>query len=222
MTRIVFYLMVSALLATVARADQYWITYEGNDFPENEGWQRVSNGQPERWLEDGCLVIDSRGSVSWVEFYQLDMGGNLDPGPGEVFVMQWGTLIDEVVGYRDPGVSVFADTRWAVAFTFDEDTVMSVFEEDVSADFEPGVFHEFELRSADMLSYELRIDGEPAITGAFWLSLDASRVGWGDVVQGGASLVEWDYLRFGVVPEPSAGLLLGLAGLAGLTRRNQA
>ncbi len=213
MTRILFYLMVSALLATVASADEYWITYEGNDFPENEGWQRISYGQPERWIEDGCLVIDSRGSVSWVEFYQLNMGGNLDPGPGELFVMQWRLRIDEAYG-ADITVGVFSDDKWAAAFQLDADTISSVFELDTSAPFLPDVFHEFELRSSDMRSYDLYIDDDLAIEGSFWLSLTDSLVGWGDDVQGAASLSRWDCFRFGVVPEPSSALLFTLGLLA--------
>jgi len=193
----------------VATAEEYWIAYEGNDFPENEGWLRISYGQPERWLEDGCLVIDSRGSVSWVEFYQLNMGGNLDPGPGELFVMQWRLRIDEAYG-GDITVGVYSDDKWAAAFQLYADTISSVFELDTSAPFLPDVFHEFELRSSDMRSYELYIDDELAIEGSFWLSLTESRVGWGDSVQGAASLSRWDYFRFGVVPEPSSALLLGL------------
>jgi hypothetical protein len=196
-----------------ALGEPYWVEFEpeAGFFPEEVGWTRISYGDAERWIVDSTLVIDSRGSSSWVEFYQLSMDGALDPGPGEQFVMQWRMRVQEVIGPRDPGVSVFSDTQWAIAFTYDLGTVTSVFEPGVSAAFEPEVFHDYELRSADMLTYELLIDGALAISGSSWLSLNASRVGWGDVVQGGASLVDWDYMRFGVLPEPdgvTAGVLL--------------
>ena len=80
------------------------------------------------------------------------------------------------------------------------------------APFEPGVFHEFELRTRDMRDYELYIDGNLAISGSFWLSLTWSRAFWGDSIQGGASLARWDYFRFGVVPEPNS--LLALLAIA--------
>ncbi len=212
MTRILRFLVVSLVVVSAVSADQYWIAYEGNDFPENEGWLRISYGQPERWIEDGCLVIDSRGSVSWVESYRLEMQGNLDPGPDELFVMQWRLRIDEAYG-ADIGITVFSDDKWGAAFQLDADTISSVFEPDTSAPFLPGVFHEFELRSSDMRSYELYIDDDLAIEGSFWFQLIESRVGWGDGVQGAASLSRWDYVRFGVVPEPSSALLLGLGVL---------
>ena len=50
----------------------------------------------------------------------------------------------------------------------------------------------------------------------------SSGVTWGAATEGASSVSTWDYVRFGVVPEPAAGLLLGLAGLAGSTRRVQA
>jgi len=219
MRMLIFLLTALGALVTIAGADQYWIAYEGNDFPENEGWLRVSYGQPERWIEDGCLVIDSRGSVSWVEFYQLDMGGNLDPGPGELFVMEWRLRIEDTNG-ADAGIAVFSDDKWGAAFHLDADTISSVFEPDTSAPFLPDVFHEYELRSSDMRSYELYIDDDLAIEGSFWFQLVESRVAWGDDVQGAASLSRWDYVRFGVVPEPRS-LVLVAALLTWLLRRGR-
>lgn len=195
-----------------ASADQYWIAYEGDDFPENQGWQRITGplGGAQRSIENGWLVIDSRASTSIVDFYRRDMNGQLDPDPGELFVMRWGVRIDEVIGLFDLDVGVFSDEKWAVGLTLNENTIESVFETGVSASFSPGVPHQFELRSVDMRSYDLFIDGSLAMQGAFWLSLTESQIIWGDGVQGAASLSRWDYVRFGVVPEPSSGLLFAL------------
>ena len=207
-------LIVGALLlgGQIASADEYWIAYEGNDFPENEGWWHIwGDVRADRRIEDGSLVIDGLADIRIVDFYQMPMNGTLDPGPGETFIMQWRLRVDEVVSRRglDPGVSVFSDDMWAVSLRFGEDRVESVFETNVRATFEPGVFHEFELRSSDMRSYQFLIDGELAINGSFWFSLIESRVGWGDVIEGARSLSRWDYVRFGVVPEPQTLLLFG-------------
>jgi hypothetical protein len=188
-----------------ATAEPYWIAYEGNDFPENEGWAHIwSLPLAIRWIEDGSLVIDSRASGrtnDWYEWYPEWM----NPGPGELFVAEWRLKVDELtIGWRDPSVGVFGDDSWGVGFNFNEDTITSVFEDDVSAQFEPHVFHDFELRTADMRAYRLYIDGSLAIQGAFWDSLTLSTVLWGDTVSGGASLARWDYFRFGVVPEPAS------------------
>ena len=214
MIRMLCFTTVLALAVSVGRADPYWIAYEGNEFPENEGWTRITGplGGAQRFIENGALVLDSRASTSIVDFYRREMNGQLDPDPGELFIMQWRLKIDEVVGLYDVVAGVFFDENWAAAFQLNEDTIFSTFEAGVSASFQPGVFHDFELRSADMRSYELYIDNVLAIQGSFWLSLQGSRVGWGDGVQGAASLSRWDYVRFGVVPEPGAVLLMSFLG----------
>lgn len=117
-----------------------------------------------------------------------------------------------------PGVYVLSDDSHAVGFVFDEDTLWSLYERNVSASFEPGIFHQFELRSGNMRSYELYIDDDLVIEGAFGASFSETSVGWGDIVRGSSSLAEWDYFRFGVVPEPS-GFMLALVAAACIRRR---
>ncbi len=199
--------LISTLCAFTASAtaEPYWIAYEGNDFPENEGWDYIwSTPRAIRWIEDGALVIDSRASGAtndWYEWYPEWV----NPEPEELFVAEWRLRVDELtIGWRDPTVGVFGDDSWGVGFNFNEDTIVSVYEDDVSAHFEPYVYHNFELRTADMRTYQLYIDGSLAIQGSFWDSLSSLRVGWGDTVSGGASLTHWDYFRFGVVPEPTS------------------
>ena len=226
MKRVILLLFTAAALGTLvstAGADEYWITYEGNDFPENEGWAYIwSTPRAIRWIEDGALVIDSRASGAtndWYEWYP----DSLNPEPGELFIAEWRLRVDELtIGWRDPSVGVFGDDSWGVGFNFNEDTIVSVYEDGVSAHFEPYVFHNFELRTADMRTYQLYIDGSLAIQGAFWDSLSSSRILWGDTVSGGASLTHWDYFRFGVVPEPASIITMLLPLVAGHSlRRNE-
>ena len=210
----VFALVVlcTSTAAPRALAEPYWIAYEGDDFPENEGWVRSTVGTPpERWLEDGSLFIDSRAHLLASDNYTVYFDGGLDPEPGEMFVMRWRLNVHEVAPWEDPGVYVVSDDLWTVLFVFGDGYVSSTHEYNVTADFEPGVFHEFELRSDDMRSYELHIDGNLALEGAFFEGFFSSCAGWGDVVRGGVSLAEWDYLRFGVVPEPAAWLMTIIA-----------
>ena len=202
-----------ALLVSPAWGEPYWIAYEGNDFPENEGWVRYASDPPaERWLDGGSLCIDSRSDLQITENYTLYFDGGLDPDPAETFIMRWRLKVHEATPWEDPGVYVISDELWTVSFVFAEGYVLSTHEANALAEFEPGVFHEFELRSGDMRSYELYIDGDLGIQGAFFEGLFSTRVGWGDTVRGGASLATWDYFRFGVVPEPS-GWLLALTAL---------
>jgi hypothetical protein len=56
-----------------------------------------------------------------------------------------------------------------------------------------------------MVEYTLSIDGEGVFTGLFEdQSFLQSFLVWGDLANGAASLTRWDYVRFGVVPEPSS------------------
>ena len=196
---------VLAGAALLAHAEPYWIAYEGNDFPENEGWTRISS-EPlaERWLQDGSLFVDSRAVGLTVDVYANSPPA--DPGPGELFVMAWRLLIHDSP-LLSVGVNYTSIDGHAVAFDFDDHRLW--YGPDDWVEFEPAVFHEYELRSADLQSYELRIDGIPSLEGTFHAGGYPPEIGFGDGTTKG-SLAQWDYLRFGVVPEPAAGVLLCL------------
>lgn len=218
MIRMLCFTIALALATGVASADQYWVAYEGNDFPENEGWVRYASDPPaERWLEDGSLFIDSRADLGITENYGIYEEEGLDPGPGETFIMRWRLSVHEVTPYYDPGVCVSSDDLHSVLFLFDEGYVFSFYEQGVYAYFEPGVFHEFELCSADMRSYQLSIDGNLAFEGVFFESFFGPGVWFGDFT-GSTSLAAWDYFRFGVIPEPAA-WLMGVIALVVFRRR---
>ena len=210
-----------AALVCGAGADEYWFAYEGNDFPENEGWLRsFSDPAAERWLEGGSLFIDSRADVDITESYGMKREDGINPEPGETFIARWRLQVHELVGFADPGVSILSDDRYALIFIFSERRVWSAYEANVYADFEPYVFHRFELRSENMRDYELFIDDQLAIEGVFKETFFGPGVGFGDLVRGGASLAEWDYFRFGVVPEPSSVMLLVQLFYVSTTRRS--
>ena len=209
-THLVLAALLAALAPNAALGNQYWVAYEGNDYPENEGWQRIWYYTPaERSLEDGCLVLDMRDDPFMVEFYDWPTGGHVDPDPGELLVMQWRLRVDEVDGYSGPGILIGADNGSVAAFKFHENKIRDTFYAGVEAYFEPGLFHEFELRSYDMMEYQLYIDGNLALQHSFKPeTTHVSRMSWGHGVTGVTSLTRWDYVRFGVVPEPSAGIAL--------------
>ncbi len=225
MIRMIRLALALLALGSPVAADEYWVSYRGNDYPENEGWRRVfsdknghkGQGGAIRSLEDGALVLDSLRSVNIVDFYE--MSRPLDPDPGELFIMRWRLRIDSVPGYFDPGMGVFSDGFKAAAFEFRESDLRSTFEPNVSVPFEPYEFHVFQLTSSDMDRYELSIDGAPVHSGLFRSTAGFSRIGWGDVIQGGTSLTRWDYFEFGVVPEPSGLLSMICLALSFATKR---
>lgn len=212
-------LVVAALgvLVSTAGADEYWITYEGNDLPENEGWDRRwgnYNGSFQgegafRTVEDSVLTMDSLYDLGVYDFAYRELPGQLDPDPGELFVAEWRLLVDETVGDGyDAKVGIKSDDARQLGIGCFPDHVRSVWEDDVHIPITAGVFHEYRVLSWDMLTYDLYIDGDLVHQGTFWQGIMTSQFGWGDVVSGAASLSHWDYARFGVVPEPSSCLML--------------
>lgn len=225
--RLLFVALLAAALAAPAAATPYWVAWEGNDYPENEGWERYhygNDGPPaSRSLADGIMTMDGLASIEIVDAYRMERV--LDPELGEEFVVQWGLRVNEVGNPNypyDPGLLIYSDDGWQIILVIGVDEVHSILEhEDVA--FLPGVFHAWELRSPDMRSYTLLVDGSVIHTGTFISSgATKSRVDWGDVVAGANSHSDWDYFRFGVVPEPGSCLsLLALACIARVPNRTR-
>ena len=208
MTRLLLSLTAAlGMMVGQAGAEQFWITYEGNDLPENEGWTRFTgSGGADRWIEDGALVIDSLDDVHIHDVAVMDHW--MDPDPGELFVAEWRLLVDEGSGDHDAGVGIARSfAPGYVVFLFGPDIARD--EQDlVSFPVEPGIFHTYRFESHDMVDYELFIDGQSVHEGTFMTAAsNQSSIGFGDMIDGQASLSRWDYLRFGVVPEPSASVL---------------
>lgn len=212
-TLLLFVLSALGAWSSTAGAEPYWYAYEGDDLPENQGWTRnwgnwSGSHQGDgaiRTVENGILTMDSLFDAGVYDYAFMERPNQMDPDPGETFVMEWRLKVDAVAGvWTDPGVSLGSDTAGRVGFGFYYDHLDSSFETNVSASFTPGIFHEYRFLSHDMLSYQLFIDGELAIEGEFWQGLTESYIAWGDGVQGTASRSHWDYFRFGVVPEPGA------------------
>jgi hypothetical protein len=210
------------ILGADAFADQYWVAYEGNDFPESEGRERhVYGGGAERYLQNGVLVLDGRASIAIADFYHQSLPS--DPGPGETFQASWSLLVSDVTGYADPAVLVGSHGHGSVLLRYSEDRVYSALE-GFHIEFAPGVVHQYLLTSTTMLSYNFYIDGTLACAGSFLGPMGASQVEWGDATQGASSLSQWDFFRFGIVPEPARGLTAGAIGLVcmrGRPRRSQ-
>jgi hypothetical protein len=202
--------------ATPVFAEPYWVAYEGNDYPENDGWRRIwIEPIADRWFEDGSLVIDASGSGATDEWYE-QYPAVVAPEAGEMFVMQWRLKVEmHSSGWGGADVGIFADDRWGVGFCINDDKIRSIFETSHIANYEPGIYHEFEMLSSDMRCYELYIDGDYAFAGTFWESLISNKIAWGKGTSGPRSVTSWDYFRYGVIPEPST-LILTFALIVGV------
>jgi len=230
MRMLVFVLAALGVMVSTAGADEYWLTYEGNDLPENEGWERHwgnDDGSHEgegaiRTLADGILTMDSMYDLRVYDYACHYLYGEVDPEPGELFVAEWRVYVEEWVGdygAPDSRVCVCSDDGWLLALGLFPDHVESQYEDGVNIPITPDVFHDYRLLSWDMRAYELYIDDELARVGSFWDGTLCSKFAWGDGVRGAASLAHWDYVRFGVVPEPSSALMLMTAYVCAGGRR---
>jgi hypothetical protein len=195
-------------MAASAGATPFWVAWEGETYPENEGWSRlVHNGGDERWFESGAMVLS--GDPNKVDGYGMQVPLELEVG--EQFVACWRVRVDSVTALWDPVVEV--DFHYgSVILAYSRGEIYSVMEQ-ASIPFEPGVFHEYWLTSDDMREYELGVDGVLAYTGRFVGYNPDSGFGWGDATYSG-SVSAWDRVAFGVVPEPATSLLFGAGASA--------
>lgn len=199
---LMFFSVVAYALAWPAAATPYWVAYEGNDFPENEGWTRsIHGGGADRWIEDGVFTIDSTASLDIDDAYTWD--NITDPGPGEIFVAEWRLRVNEFINFYDVDFGIArSGTPGHIQFEFAQDHVL-IRPAWVQIGVEPGVFHTYRFESAEMDWFTLFIDDQAAYTGQFESqSFLRSFVAFGDLVIGAASASNWDFVRFGVVPEP--------------------
>jgi hypothetical protein len=207
-TRLLFTVAAAlGLLVSTAGAEPCWITYEGNDLPENEGWTRLTGaGGADRWIEDGALVIDSLHDVHIHDVALMEHW--MDPEPGELFVAEWRLLVDEGSGDFDAAVGIARSfAPGFVEFHFGPDVAWNALD-NLWFDIEPGIFHTYRFESSNMIDFDLFIDDELANEGTFQdAASNQSFIAFGDMIDGQASLSRWDFLRFGVVPEPSASVL---------------
>jgi hypothetical protein len=201
-----------------AAATPYWYAWEGDDWPENQGWtcDIYANGPGDvRTLADGLMTLDGLGPQATWDAYQIYPGAAVEPGAGESFVMAWRLRVDAVngPGGRDPMVGLYSDDGWGVSLMYSVGSVQSTYEGATIA-IAPGSYHAYVLRTEDMRTCALSIDGVLVRVGAFHYGGGDAIVGWGDGGAFSKSLSVWDYYRCGIVPEPGARALLVMLGIA--------
>jgi hypothetical protein len=208
MRMLTFALAALGVLVAQAGADEYWITYEGNDFPENEGWERrTREGGAVRWLEDGSLALDSTASLRITDSYRHE--DIRRPESGELFVAEWRTRVDEFVRYYDAVVNLARPAPLGDLTIEHATDHIRILDDWTIIDVEPGIFHEYRLESEDMDAYTVSVDGVPVYDGQFQTpSLLDPFLSFGDSRVGAASVSRWDYVRFGIVPEPGSLVLV--------------
>ena len=204
----------------VGLAEQYWVEYNAahGNFPETEGWTRyTSGGGDTRYFDAGALVLE--GQPGTHDAYAWFRPGELDPGPGEVFVARWRVCVSHIEPPYplDPSVIIYSDQQRGIGFIFGYDRVRM--DDGYYLPIVPGVFHEYELRSASMMTWDFYVDGVLAYSGESWASVSSSLVGWGDSSHQAGSVSRWAWFDFGVIPEPCSVWLVVVATLVRLRPR---
>jgi len=215
--------LATPLLTTTTFAEPYWVAWEGDDglLPEQAGWVRhwgdrdgeFHGDGATRTLEAGILTYDDRADP-WIYDISLREGmGNIDPDPGEVFVMEWRLKVEDVGAPWVGSIGLFSDDSWGLGLNFAEGHIVSSFEGLLELPIVPAVYHRYRVTSSDMRTYVLAVDNVVIHEGHFVQVLSESRVAWGSGSSGATAsgLMYWDYFRYGVVPEPSALVLLLMA-----------
>ena len=216
--------------AATLHAEPYWIAYEGDVFPEEDGWDRnygeddwPPESFAERSIEDGVFVLDSLHDDQIYDHYLIER--EIDPAEGETFIAEWRVKVDPESGIVDTGLVIARDSPPGhIEFHLAPNGVYigNVIFPFAFIPYEPNVFHEFVLRSEDMQNFELDLDGAAAYTGPFEdESLLSGYVSFGDAAIGDASRQSWDYMRFGVVPEPASLVIIAFAWIAAARQRRR-
>ncbi len=207
--------LAAALAAPGALGAPYWVSYEGNDFPENEGWTHYygdGNWPTEhtalRSIEGGSLVIDDLYDPRIFDGAQrIVRPEQVLPQAGESFVAEWRAWGDPRSAEVDSGVGIVRGTvpDYVRFFLGPAGMQLEVPGGPVTLPYEPGVFHSFRAIATGGATLALEVDGNPVWSGAFNGELGPgldSQFYFGNLVSGASSLVRWDYVRFGIVPEP--------------------
>lgn len=206
------------------------ISYEGTSFPEQEGWVRSDRPHlADRWLDDGWFVqyaeIVDPGPPELPEddFYRWSLG---DLAAADAFFVEWCVETDgprEGIEGVAPAV-LTASGRAGIFYHFTiADDQMRFIDSDsfiLWVDIAPDMPHTYRLELLGEETYAWYLDGQllhSGIPAGPYPTAD-SRIGFGGRAAGGSITVRWDYIRFGVVPEPATGLCLILGAIPILAR----
>ena len=170
----------------------------GGPFPDDQGWVRYFGPEEivTRSVQEGVFILQAEENGDW-ETYAAEMDNTLNPEPGELLYIEWRMIVDDE--------NVFGDTIMGVALdNFGGVLCLSTGVDHVRDlegfewyDYTAGVFHTFLVVSANLVDYDLFVDGEYAFSDVFKLPTSLnSFVDWGDGTTTYSSS-RWEYVRFG-------------------------
>jgi hypothetical protein len=216
---------VAVFVVLVPALAPHIVTYEGDIFPEEVGWERRLAGTDgaERSLENGWFVqfVDlpdgSPGPFGNAEFYRRALA---DFGGEETFFVEWHVETDAPSSILDSSgtpvaVSAFGTAAANYHFTITDARVQvwrSNFLPILFVDIEPGVSHTYRLELCGQPlcgenQYAWHIDnrlGDSGVAEGPYPNDDSVLI-WGAQHYEFDNTTRWDYIRFGRIPEDGSG-----------------
>ena len=205
------------------------VTFEGNDFPENVGWERISFLEADRTLDEGWFVqsFDRPGEQ---DFYRRGLGAFAGVDP---FFVEWRVQTNAPMSLLDenkiPVVVVAGGHSGAFYHTTMTDERVQLFRDTsiplVIVEIEPGLPHTYRLELYGPDFFAWQIDGVTVESGAPQGAYPGSdsRLTWGAEYHPNGHAARWDYVRYGLIPEPGTTVFLlpGAACFAWWRRRTR-
>ena len=219
-------------VSSVASADVPPVFFEGDCFPEDLGFERQIHQDPVRWIDDGWFVqeIDvGEGDGSPFsgdhDTYVLDIGLYT----GEPFYVEWRMITDapnEEIDTHNGGakmILVGGSVAYHCSMASGLARILRGYPYPTQYfEIEPGVPHTYRLEVYGAEYFSLSIDDvivDDGLPEADWPTPTAL-ISFGSLYYLNEHTTQWDYVRFGSIPEPATGLsaLVGLIWLAGKRR----
>jgi hypothetical protein len=223
--------VLAIVLCLVTSESRGSVSYEGYGLPEEMGFTRVTQYDPERWTEEGFF------------YQQIDVGGGtgqpydgdyddyrwpLSSYVGAPFFAEWRVETnapDSEVDWHNGGAFVVA-YGGGVNYHFNMAAGLARILRGYPYptqyfEIEPGVPHTYRLEVYGGDYFELRIDGAIMDAGEpeDVFPTPTAEIFFGARYYQSEHTTQWDYVRFGTIPEPATGLLLLAGATVFLVRR---
>jgi len=203
---------VAFVLAVAAHGSAQIVSFEGDSFPETEGWTRIERlFPPERWVSNGwlrfrCEVVAPERCEGEDEFYRWDL---VEFAGAQRFMLEWSVITDgprsEILDVAP--VSCVAAGQRGVWFHTTVARDQALFLIDVRYpfwfDLEP-VVHTFRVDIYGEYWYEWSIDGRVRVAERpekQYPTADSFII-WGVRAACVDSVSAFDFVRFGIPDEP--------------------